>query len=95
MPGASHRTDVDPFLRLPAVRELTGKSTAAIYRDMQAGTFPRAVVLGPNTRAWRLSEIEAWQAERVVARDTGADAELRAVNPHIGNGRRPKQKKAA
>ncbi len=94
MLAANHQPDYDPFLRLPAVRELTGRSTAAIYRDMQAGTFPKPVVLGPNARAWRLSEIKAWQAERVAARDTGADAALRAVNPHIGRGR-PKQQKAA
>ncbi len=85
-------TDCERFLRLPSVRDLTGLSTAQLYRLMQAGSFPRPVVLGPNARAWRLAEIKAWQAERVAARDTGADAYLRAMNPNIGQGRRPKQK---
>lgn len=84
----SHDAPLDRFVRLPTVLGLTGKSTASIYRDMHEGTFPKPVVLGPNARAWRLSEIKAWQADRVRARDTGADAGLRAVNPNIGKGRR-------
>ena len=92
MPGTlDPSSECERFIRLPAVRELTGVSTAQLYRLMQDGSFPRAIVLGPNARAWRLSEIVAWQAERVAARDTGADAHLRAVNPNIGRGRRPKQ----
>ncbi len=77
----------DAFLRLPQVTALSGLSSAQLYRLMQEGTFPRPVVLGPNARAWRLSEVKSWQAERVLARDTGADANLRAVNKHIGHGR--------
>jgi prophage regulatory protein len=91
MTAAYNRIEADPFLRLPAVRELTGRSTAAIYRDMQAGKFPRPVALGPNARGWRLSEIAGWQAERLAARDSGADAPLRAVNPNIGKDRQRKQ----
>lgn len=82
------KLDVDRFIRLPEVLALTGKSSASIYRDMHDGTFPKPIVLGPNARAWRLSEIKAWQAERVLARDSGADAEMRAINPNIGKGRR-------
>ena len=92
MPAAFHTTtDCEHFVRLPVVRELTGLSTAQLYRMMQDGSFPRAVVLGPNARAWRLSEIKAWQVERVAARDTGTDAPLRAVNPNIGRGRSSKR----
>lgn len=91
MPAAFHTTtECEHFVRLPVVRELTGVSTAQLYRMMRDGSFPRAIVLGPNARAWRLSEIKAWQVERVAARDTGKDAPLRAVNPNIGRGR-PKQ----
>jgi len=34
--------------------------------------FPRGVLLGPNTRAWREDEIEAWLASRPVAQDDAA-----------------------
>jgi prophage regulatory protein len=80
----------DAFIRLPGVLALTGMSPANIYREMAQCRFPRPVVLGPNARAWRLSEIKAWQAERVAARDSGADADMRALNPNIGRGRQRK-----
>jgi prophage regulatory protein len=83
----SANTEPERFVRLPAVREITGKSTSSIYRDMQGGLFPRPVALGPNARAWRLAEITAWQTQRIAARDTGEDAPLRAMNPNIGKGR--------
>ena len=92
MPTASPTTaECDHFIRLPAVRQITALSTAQLYRLMQDGCFPRTIVLGPNARAWPLSEIKAWQAERIAARDTGEDAASRAVNPNIGRGRKPKQ----
>ena len=81
----------DAFLRLPGVTALTGLSAAGIYRGMTDGTFPKPVVLGPNARAWRLSEIKAWQTKIIAARDNGTDADLRAINPNIGRGRRPKR----
>lgn len=34
--------------------------------------FPRGVLLGPNTRAWREDEIEAWLASRPVEQDDAA-----------------------
>ena len=84
-------TECERFVRLPAVLELAGVSTAQLYRLMKDGAFPQSIVLGPNARAWRLSEIKAWQVARITARDTGADAALRAVNPNIGRGRPAKQ----
>lgn len=85
----------NPFLRIQAVSDLTGLSMATIYRLMSEDRFPRAVALGANTRAWPLSEIEAWQAAKIAARDSGNDAELRVVNPNIGKGRPRKVRQAA
>lgn len=82
----------DPMIRLRELCTLVGRARATIYRDMQAGTFPRPVVLGPNARGWPLSEIERWQAERIDARDTGADVGLRALNRHIGRDQPPQQR---
>ena len=84
-------TQFDRFVRLPAVLALAGVSTAQLYRLMKGGAFPQSIVLGPNARGWRLSEVIAWQTARITARDTGTDAAMRAVNPNIGRGRRPKQ----
>lgn len=76
----------DRFLRVAAVLDLIGISKAQLYRLMQDGAFPKPVALGPNTRAWLESDVKAWQADKVAARDSGADAALRTVNPNIGRG---------
>jgi len=55
------------FLRLPAVIALVGKSRTAIYRDIQAGIFPASIRIGARSVAWDSTEIEKWQAERIIA----------------------------
>ncbi len=92
---ASTSRTPNTLVRLPAVKGRTGLSTSAIYRDMAAGTFPQSVTIGPNARAWLLSEIEEWIAARVAARDAGADRATRALNPSLGIGRRAAAQHAA
>jgi prophage regulatory protein len=48
------------FLRLEAVLAKTALSKSEWYRRVAAGTAPRAIVLGPRTKAWDSIEIEAW-----------------------------------
>lgn len=50
----------DYFLRFPDVLARTGLSRRTIYYRMAAGTFPQSVALGPNSVAWRESELLAW-----------------------------------
>ena len=54
------------LLRLRAVKDRTGKSKSSIYEDP---TFPRPVKIGPRAVAWVASEVDAWCAERIAARD--------------------------
>jgi prophage regulatory protein len=77
----------DAFLRLPQVMALSGLSMPQLYRLMEQERFPKSVAIGQSSRAWLLSEVKAWQAERKAERDTGADAHLRVANPNIGKGR--------
>jgi predicted DNA-binding transcriptional regulator AlpA len=42
--------------------------------------FPSGVMIGPNTRAWRLDEVEAWLAGRPIARKPIAEATRKAVS---------------
>jgi len=44
----------------PVVSALVPVSKATIYNWMKAGTFPQQVVIGPNTVAWRITDIRAW-----------------------------------
>ena len=47
------------FLRLPAVKALTGLSKSSLYALIRANSFPAPVRLGPRTAAWVQSEIRA------------------------------------
>jgi prophage regulatory protein len=57
------------ILRLREVKARTGRCTSAIYSDIKAGKFPRPIPLGPQTRGWVESEIDAWIRERIAQRD--------------------------
>jgi len=48
-------------------------SRAWIYDEIKAGRFPRPVKIGTRASAWLASEIDAFLASRVLARDTSVD----------------------
>ncbi len=61
------------FLRLPQVLARYGRSTSALYRDIQAGHFPRPVKLNPHLKnspiAWPEDELDAHDQKLIAARD--------------------------
>lgn len=57
---------ISPLLRRPEVQRQTGLSRSAIYRQMDAGTFPRQRKIDRKAVAWSQDEIEAWKASRPV-----------------------------
>jgi predicted DNA-binding transcriptional regulator AlpA len=50
------------------VRANIATSWPQLLRMIAAENFPTGVMLGKNTRAWRLDEVEAWLATRPTAR---------------------------
>lgn len=52
--------DDDKLLRIEQVIDLTTLSRREIYRQMQAGKFPRQCRLSHKRAVWRLSEINRW-----------------------------------
>jgi predicted DNA-binding transcriptional regulator AlpA len=38
-----------------------------IWKWVSSGNLPRPMRIGPNTRAWRSTDIEAWEAKRAKA----------------------------
>lgn len=54
---------IDRFLRLDEVRHVTGLGRNTIYRRIREGTFPKQVRIGPNSVAWRQSEISRWMSD--------------------------------
>jgi prophage regulatory protein len=59
------------LIRIGEVKRITGLSTATVYRKIAAKEFPRPVALGALARAWPLSEVQDWIAERIAVRGGG------------------------
>ena len=55
-----HHNGIEGFLSRAEVRELTGLSATTIWREIRAGRFPEPVVLSPNRKAFRASDIAEW-----------------------------------
>lgn len=62
------------FLRLPDVKARVGLSRTAIYRDMEAGLFPKQFAIAPNVVVWDSDEIEQWQQAKLAAARAAAAA---------------------
>lgn len=52
--------NIDRFLRIKEVLILTGIGRNTVYRRIREGTFPKQVKIGPNSVAWRQSDITQW-----------------------------------
>lgn len=57
------------LIRLPGVIARTGLSRSTLYRLASLGQFPRPIKLGERSSAWNSTEIDAWIADRIAARD--------------------------
>lgn len=60
--------------RLFQVKARTGLSRSEIYRRIAMGDFPRPIKLGVRASAWSATEVDAWIAGRIAARDREAQA---------------------
>lgn len=60
------------LLPLRLVNDRTGLSKSSIYRLEKEGKFPKRVTITETRVAWVESEIDAWIAEKIAARDEGA-----------------------
>lgn len=58
------------ILRRREVEARTGLGCSTIYDGIKAGTFPAPIRLSPKSVGWIQSEIDAWLATRVAARDS-------------------------
>ena len=67
----------DRFISMIEVLDRICLSKTHLYRKINAGQFPRPVPLGPQKVAFLESEIEAWMAARLQARDENEGAQAR------------------
>ncbi len=63
----THSLTRDAYLRLTDVRSVTGLGRSTIYRQINAGEFPRPYRLGGRAVGWKRSEIENWVENRAQA----------------------------
>ena len=57
---------LEKHYRRPEVEEITGLSTATIYRLMQSGKFPRPVKMSEKTVAWPESVLKTYLEGRMA-----------------------------
>lgn len=50
---------VNALLRRPIVEQVTGKSRATIYRDIERGLMTKPVPIGGDRVAWPANEVQA------------------------------------
>lgn len=66
----------DRILRLPQVKERTGRAGSTVWSDINKKVFPPPVALGPRAVGWKNSEISAWIDARAFASRTGRAVDM-------------------
>lgn len=56
------------LIKLKDVIDMTSLSKATVYRQVNNGTFPSPIRLGPRAVAWVMDEIEDWIENKMNAR---------------------------
>lgn len=60
---------VDRFMRLDGVLHTTGLGKNTLYRRIREGSFPKQVRIGPNSVAWRQSDVALWMKNPCAYQD--------------------------
>ncbi|WP_429489382.1 helix-turn-helix transcriptional regulator [Pseudomonas sp. S30_BP2TU TE3576] len=55
--------ELDRFIRVSEVLLFTSFSRTTLWREMKAGRFPNSVHISAGRKAWRTSELTAWQED--------------------------------
>jgi prophage regulatory protein len=58
--------------RRAEVRRKTGLPNSTMHRLIQRSQFPKPIKLGIRASGWLASEVDAWLAARIAARDQPA-----------------------
>lgn len=66
---------LDRFLREPEVLRLVGVSPMTLYRWEKTDRFPARYRIGPNSVAWKESDVLQWLATRDVATTSSSKKE--------------------
>lgn len=64
------------ILRLPCVKELTGRSRSSIYADIRARLFVKPVPIGARSVGWPSDEVDTIISARIAEK---SDSEIRRL----------------
>jgi prophage regulatory protein len=56
--------NIEKLIRAKELCQLLSINKSTLWRWRQTQNFPKPIVLGANTVAWKLSTIDAWIKER-------------------------------
>jgi prophage regulatory protein len=73
---------MDRIIRKPELLQITGVSSATVYRWIGEKSFPAPVRLGPNSTGWRESEVEEWLESRQPVQGVAATAPSDSDDDH-------------
>jgi prophage regulatory protein len=59
-------TTIDPVLRFPAVKAITGLARSTIYLKIGRNEFPKPISLGDRAVGFLQSDIEKWLQQRIA-----------------------------
>jgi prophage regulatory protein len=69
------------FLRVRTVIQMVGFSKTTLYARLRNGTFPKPLVLGPQTVAFLESDILDWMQRQIAQQNTPVETRrARALN---------------
>ncbi|MEJ8573219.1 helix-turn-helix transcriptional regulator [Microbaculum marinum] len=79
-------TQIDGLLTIKEVREVVRLGRSTIYREMDAGRFPRPLTLGARSVRWRAADIRQWIADgpKRTATSMQAPSEDELANLAVG-----------
>jgi len=67
------RVHAQKIIRLADLHNYVGLRRTQVQQLIKEGRFPRPVQLSARRIGWLESEVAAWQATRIAARDRGDD----------------------
>ncbi|MFA5525178.1 MAG: AlpA family phage regulatory protein [Tissierellales bacterium] len=81
---------VTNIFRLPTVKQMTGRSRSAVYKDIAAGLFTKPVSIGARAVGWPANEVATINAARIAGKSPAEIQELvkalEAARKELGKG---------
>lgn len=75
-------SDADRLIQVKEVIRLTSISRTQLHRLVKAGSFPRPCRIGASRKAWSLTDVRSWIADR---RAEASAVPIQAADRNLGS----------